>query len=252
MFSGQTQEYLKTIEENQPPYSIEHSKKILEHYLQELEKFNTPEHQDFYKKQKLLIELESNNYRFKDIDFNPIIPLIVKKSQYNLLLKDNTESFFNELNLKSEFQEDLNKKEFESLPKYPTLINKDIFLLYKKENSDNFFKSLKNQNEVNGWKNLIEKYKSLNKPEPYLFLNLNHDDFDYPLIFGVENKVKFIFKFPLFNEDEEYKFKMIFKTIYDLTINQKFKIDDTKILIYYWEIDEDIQNALFYLIFNSK
>jgi hypothetical protein len=252
MFTSKTNEYLKEIEENHPKFSIEHDKKISENYLKELEKYNTVEEQEFYNKEKKFIESELKGFKFhQGIDLNPIIPLLLKKIEYDNFLKENTELFFNELNLNVTYQKDLNKQ-FESFPKYPTIKNKDkIFILYKKENSNEFFESLENQNEILGWKKLIQSREDLNIPGPHLFLNLNRNDFDEPYIFSENNKVKFIFNFPLYNEDEKYKFKMIFKTIYTLTID-KYKIDKTKEISYYWDIDGDIKNGLFYLIFDIK
>ena len=128
-----TEDLLKEIEINQPPYSIDHSKKISENYLVELEKFNTPEHQEFYNKEKKLIEEELKYYNLKqEIDFNPIIQFIAKKCGYHKFLNEDIEKFFNNLKLNCKFQEDLNK-EFDSYPTYPTIKNRDninLFLNY--------------------------------------------------------------------------------------------------------------------------
>lgn len=277
---------LNDVKKNDSKESIEHDKRFLLHYIDEL----------LSKKTKLLEDKENDhqieiNKLNKDINENLLelqrlhsLEDKLKEKKENELkenelkeeteiiktlyfLKSRTEELMQTYKLTYEFDSNyefyMNFIEKNNIKSIPTIrIHDNMFLKYDQDNPKKFYDKLNEIGEnPNKWKDIIDKHdleqlKTIKEKNTFILTFIKPNDFDIPLSIINKNEIIIIFKFPipLNNDnpdlnDSEKRFCMIFNNIFKNSIYSKYNING--IVKFFWDI-QLIDYGILFLKFNGS
>lgn len=275
---------LKDIQKNESKESIEHDKRFLLHYIDEILSKKTKLLED--KENDHQIEIEQLNL---DINYN-LLELQrlysiqdklkekteIKKEELKedteviktlYFLKTKTEELMQNYNIEYEFDSNydfyINLIEQNNIKSIPTIrIHDNMFLKYNQDNPNHFYNKLSEigENPIK-YKEIIdkvdfEKLNSIENNKSFLFTFIKPEDFDIPLAIINENDIIIIFQFPIpLNNDKptlnesELRFCQIFNSIFKNSIYSKYNIKG--IVKFFWDI-RLIDYGILFLKFNGS